>query len=1030
MGSYTLKENVPYCQHCSSRNISKLISLIYNYVNSIVQVCLCIFLFIFRWVQGIIDVGRKEKGGFGKQHHFLPPKSEMAENCGPKLVEAWEKQVNDQGTNAKLYLVILKSILGQYLVVGLLSILQDLATLLQPFVLRELMLQYGQENNSTSMLWVYSILLCVSNLFLSLIKRFYFFILDRISLRMMASTTYLIFHKILTTTKKDLSSISTGNIIERVCHDAEAVTWGIYSANTLWTGPLQLLFVLFYLYWHMGIYVTLGTLIILVLSLIQFYFAKTLAKYRKLQYIYMDKRTSVISELLSGMRLVKMYCWEKPFRKLIDGIRKKEMGFLKNLVICYTLLSDFLFFGKKSLIAMYVLIYYYLGYNLKAEKLFPLVLLINCISSVMLDRLPWAIKKVTESLVSAKRIQDFLLHNVKNDCEIKESKVACREQKLNNHIRNRKFNKSIISLKGGNASWDNASPTLNNIDLEIKRGELVAVIGKIGSGKTSLLMALLGELPIVSENRTITGKIAFTGQESWIFSESIRQNVLFGNKMNKNKYRKVIDSCCLTKDIEDFTMGDETKVGERGVKLSGGQKARLSLARALYEDADIYLLDDPLSAVDVKVGEKLFRGCFKELLKHKTILLVTHQLQYLQQCDKIIVMDKGSIQFRGSYEEVLQSGIDLIRVLSEKSMPISQDQPGIEIKKDEKVSLKGTRLTDKNKQSKKSIRNEREIDQGQEDLPIGRVGLDVYWSYFRLGASRKILLFILIVNLIWQVISNRIDFTIAEWSETDSMNKTESIVKGRNDYPFVYVSLILTAFGIGLFRSLLHFTVALRISSNLYSKMCESVIGSPIRFFDSNSIGQILSRFTTGISTADNNLTFAFYNMTLVLLSLGGTFTSAIIVSPLSLIAIIPFTISLFYYRNYINNVKIEVCRRTGVAYNPFLGHINSVLSGLETIRAFHRENAVRREFCLFCNNYIGNLFTRFVLFNWFSARTHVASSLFACFCILTSASLSAYFKAHQIGLIIIYSLPLMDSIHNFFSILSQVELRVSANFL
>lgn len=276
----------------------------------------------------------------------------------------------------------------------------------------------------------------------------------------------------------------------------------------------------------------------------------------------------------------------------------------------------------------------------------------------MTDFFPYAIAQIAEAYVSVKRIQKFLLYD-----EIKSN--------LDNIIQNG-VHKEIIKVSGVNienvtAKWSEESNenTLNDINLEISHGKLVAVIGPVGSGKSSLLHAILKELPLTEGNIHVDGIISYSSQEPWLFAGSIRQNILFGLEMDRQRYQKIVHCCALKRDFSLFPYGDKTIVGEKGISLSGGQRARVNLARAIYKEADVYLLDDPLSAVDTHVGKQLFDSCINGYLNNKTRILITHQLQYLKEADLIVIVNNGSVEAKGTYQELQSSGLDFAKLLDD-----------------------------------------------------------------------------------------------------------------------------------------------------------------------------------------------------------------------------------------------------------------------------------------------------------------------------------------------------------------------------
>lgn len=273
-----------------------------------------------------------------------------------------------------------------------------------------------------------------------------------------------------------------------------------------------------------------------------------------------------------------------------------------------------------------------------------------------------------------------------------------------------------IQFTNVSSRWSlNGELTLNAINLNIKPGSLVAIIGPVGAGKSSLIQAILGELPILSGGSiSSNGNISYASQEPWIFSGSIRTNIIFGQKWNAERYNVVLRNCALEKDLRQFADGDRTIVGERGHFLSGGQKARISLARACYRTATIYLLDDPLSAVDTHIGRHLFDTCVRELLRDRIVVLVTHQLHYLQCVDKIVILNKGKVEAIGSYESLRESGLNFAKLLAD---PV--DKQAIEDGQTYIGNVHGPKENERDKESR-SV---------EEKRSNGSIPLSVYRQY-------------------------------------------------------------------------------------------------------------------------------------------------------------------------------------------------------------------------------------------------------------------------------------------------------------
>lgn len=379
----------------------------------------------------------------------------------------------------------------------------------------------------------------------------------------------------------------------------------------------------------------------------------------------------------------------------------------------------------------------------------------------MTDYFALAITQLAEVDISIRRVHKFLMFNeaqlaiplkdMNTSDGIIRTDTLMRTESLSDSKRKRR--KGII-MKNSTAKWvpTLGENTLSNINLKVTPGRLVAVIGPVGSGKSSLLQAILKELPLLSGSVDINGIISYASQEPWLFTGTVRQNILFGRPMNKERYKTVIHKCALAKDFKLFPYGDRTLVGERGIALSGGQRARINLARAVYKKADIYLLDDPLSAVDTHVGKQLFESCISSYLCDKTCILVTHQLQYLKKVDQIIILNNGVIEAEGSYEELKDSGLDFAKLLDD--LP-SQEE---EIKK--RINMRRGSVHSIGSVDDEKLDAPSEL---QETRTVGSVSSEVYKSYFKSGGHCCTIIVLFFLFLLAQVAASSGDYFISYW---------------------------------------------------------------------------------------------------------------------------------------------------------------------------------------------------------------------------------------------------------------------------
>lgn len=372
-----------------------------------------------------------------------------------------------------------------------------------------------------------------------------------------------------------------------------------------------------------------------------------------------------MNEIINGIKVIKMLTWEKAFTKLVTTVRKLEMKQIKGASQLRGVIIAFLHFNTRLAIFTSIAALVLLGKNPNAYYVFMISAFFNSLRVIMTAHLPEGLMQLAELNVSVERIQAFLLLEEKRDEE-----DAASPSDPNN---------LSISLESCYAKWDQNShtETLHNINLLVGKDETIAIIGEVGSGKSTLLQIILKELPVSAGKISVHGTISYAPQEPWIFPSTIRQNILLGSALDETKYARVVKVCALQRDFSILPQGDRTRIGERGARLSGGQRARISLARAVYRDADIYLLDDPLSAVDTYVGKQIFQDCIMDFLKSKTVVLITHQVQYLGSVDKVVVLERGGIVEQGRPGEMKLSWKKFRRG-EEEEMRAEEEENGVE----------------------------------------------------------------------------------------------------------------------------------------------------------------------------------------------------------------------------------------------------------------------------------------------------------------------------------------------------------------
>ncbi|XP_072393715.1 ATP-binding cassette sub-family C member 4-like isoform X6 [Diabrotica undecimpunctata] len=689
------------------------------------------------------------------------------------------------------------------------------------------------------------------------------------------------------------------------------------------------------------------------------------------------------------------------------------------------------------------------GNNITAEKVFSLAQAFNILQLSMAIWYPLAVSHGAEALISIKRLKTFLM----------------LEEKEVNHIK--ELSTPGVVMSNVSSSWSDSGETLQDISLKIPPGFLCVVIGPLGAGKSSLLQLLLGELAIKTGMVQMGGEISYCSQEPWLFQSTIRNNILFGRSFDKQLYEKVVKVCALERDFQQFPERDKTVVGERGVSLSGGQRARINLARAIYRQADVYLLDDPLSAVDTHVGKHLFNQCIVKHLRGKTRILVTHQLQYLKKANLIVVLNQGKIETVGTFEQLSRSKLDFAKIIVDSVEPGDKQEEIIEssdltntVSKSRKASVASTKsdLSDSLEYFQEDNLNNEEIEHDQQNA--------AWKEYFRATRRTGLLIVVFGMLVLAQTICSATDLWVAFWTnqeeirhsssialETDLTTSDKPILYEANPFnissnvttnyvykveePYYVISdgifdyvhiknnvyhLLKTSYAMSfygflivgvviltLFRSMMFVKVCMIASVNIHSKMFSTLLRAPIRFFDTNASGRILNRFSKDMGSIDEILPRVLLESVQIFLVLIGILVNVSISSPYAIIAMLFLGIFFLKLRSWYLSIAISLKHIEGKVKSPVFSHVNSSLNGMSTIRASKTEDILIKEFDEHQNVHTSAWYLTLVCISAFGLWMDIICIVFLTCVILSFIFLQGFFEVNGslVGLAISQSMTL-----------------------
>jgi len=460
----------------------------------------------------------------------------------------------------------------------------------------------------------------------------------------------LLYKKILSVALSSLQELNMGKVLNLISNDLNDVDVGILFLWPMLLSPVILALALLVLWFDYGYLALVGISGTVILNFIQTFINSKTVKPREKKNLITDERVKITNEIVDSVRLIKMYAWEKPFLKIVEKLRDSEYYAYMKLWVLDAL-------GRNSsYLSVYICSYVlFIVYTAVKDDILNSSLVYQTMMILFFVRV-WGVLFFHQGRfyyvnfkVISKRIEEILgVKEVVNQDLFNGNKEKAPLYQMHSP------EPVIFNHYTGYWKENETKACLTDINMHIKPGTLVGIVGRIGSGKTSLLLSFVKEIPKFTGEHKFSGRVAYVEQEPLVFSGTVRSNVLFGLEYNESLYLKCLEACKLSDDLKLFPKGDMTLIGERGVTLSGGQKARVSLARALYSQSDIYLFDDPLAAVDAKVARHIFDNAIKgDLLKGKIVFLATHHLNFAKDADYLVLMNEGKIEAQGPSDEVI-----------------------------------------------------------------------------------------------------------------------------------------------------------------------------------------------------------------------------------------------------------------------------------------------------------------------------------------------------------------------------------------
>ncbi|CAN0354496.1 unnamed protein product [Pylaiella littoralis] len=769
----------------------------------------------------------------------------------------------------------------------------------------------------------------------------------RMGIRSRAALVSAVFNKAMTL---DMSSAHAGQLQNHISVDAEAVLNLMVFQMFMWSALVRLTSCIVLLFWILGVSAASGLSMVFLSLPLNKVLVGRLKSYQQELMKRRDDRMNVVSESINGIRIIKLFAWEPNFLKKMVDARALEMMLLRTYMFT---LGCFMVVVKSSptMIGLVTFLVHteVLGYDLTAATGFTALALFNQLRMPLIV-LPDTINYYIQARVSFRRIEGFLSRSAD---DLRNEEVYGKKAGSNRHCSD--LAKGQLKVDNGSFRWrqsaESSRPTLSDINLDILPHQLVCVYGPTGSGKSSLLMACLQELVTLEGKSLVNGSIAYASQRAWIQNATLRDNILFGCSFDAQRYDDVLEACALKSDLEILEAGDLTEIGEKGNNLSGGQQQRVSLARAVYADTDIVLLDDVLSAVDAHVGKHIFDKCIRKMLKHKTVVLVTHQVTMsAPYADNIVVLGgDGTIKEQGTYEELWAQGegrlMEVIEAGGNEGAKLVRQATDASI-----GDVKEMTESAKTKPSKRLIELEKKA--------TGRPKLHLFTSYFRYCGGLWFGIAWAGLSTAWQALTVAQSFTLKTW--INQMARGERNGSGL----WQYIAISVASFLALLVRTLLITSGSLRASSTVHKDMAKSVVGAPVSWYDATPLGRIFNRFSSDIITLDKDLMNDVSSYSDMLLGIVGVVVVISTAVPILTVFMLPVLGLCYYYANRYLQTSRQLKRLEAVTRSPLYTHFGESVAGAATIRAFEAEGRFikgsevrvdslnRAHYALWCSNY------------------------------------------------------------------------------
>ncbi|CAH1766912.1 14810_t:CDS:10, partial [Entrophospora sp. SA101] len=988
----------------------------------------------FWWSGDLIKLGYQRP--LEKEDLYTLNDERLTKNVCDRFEKEWQKELEKTGSDKRPSLIraLNRTFFWKFWIAGLCRFVGDMLQVTSPLIIQEIISyaskSYYNAQGQDSAAYGYGliIILFVMQFGSTFLLNMFFFGAMETGFFVRTSLIASIYRKAIVLSGKARSDFTAGKITNLMSTDTFRIDFVCGYFHVAWTSPIMLAIALGLLIKNLGPSALAGFGLLIVMGPLQGYIMKSLTTLRAKAAKVTDERVKLTQEVLQGIRVIKYYAWEDSFLDALNKLRIKEMRYIRLLLTVRAGIMSVSLVIPVFASMLAFITYSLAGGVLNAPIIFSSLALFNVIRMPLMF-IPIIMASIADALVALSRIQSLLLADeldslpkiVESDDfavrvtdgeflwdtapppeDLATKKSAKRKRRFSRKVKsnnnggdsngngnsdNGKKNDATLVVLNDDGTSNNIDQTLKplipkshlrNINLNIAKGKLVGVVGSVGSGKSSLLSALVGEMKRVKGETEFSGSVGYCPQTAWIQNATLRDNITFGLPFNEEKYRRVIKDCCLEPDIEILPAGDLTEIGEKGINLSGGQKQRINIARAVYFDADIILLDDPLSAVDAHVGKSLFANCIQGALANKTRILVTHHLHILANVDYVIVMKDGEIVEQGTYDELMKASKNFAQLIEEYG----------------------------------------EADEEEKERSTGTVDYTIYVSYLQASGGIILVPFIILLLILQQGTNIGNNLWLSFWT-SQTFDISTSVYMG------VYFAWGISTGFFGLAMGVSFAISGVVAAKRLHNSALKRILRAPTKFFDTTPLGRIIN--SKDMDTVDSILSDAYRMMLSTFSVVIGTFILISIVFVWFLVPLVPLVILYYLFALYYRATNRELKRLDSILRSSLYAHFSETLTGLPTIRAYRVQERFIRTNEKYTDIENRAYFLTITVQRWLGLRLEGIANVLIFF-----ASLFAIILRHSTdpaitGLVLSYALQISGTLNWCVRQASEVEANMNA---